>query len=262
MDFLEELEKGPMMVSPRSEILLAEQASSLGSPACALVIHDSAAVTAMHQESLALGARLITTNTAQANEACLSAVGLGDHVNEINWLAAQMACAEAKTAGAFAAGRVTPPPGEFSGTSLEKLLTTQVGALLDGGCRVILFDRFSEPGSLLLALEVKNTLHHCPAIYTIHVESMDPLHMGPAIAASQTLAKEGAEVIGWTGPAALDAALLFSESSDHSPLAAFPEETSRTIEPGKDAHLALLGGFETPERLVEQFKILLQSARP
>src|SRR5439155_22573561 len=43
----------------------------------------------------------------------------------------------------------------------------QIGALLDGGVDLIFLETFSDLDELALALHVKQSLHHCPAVCSI-----------------------------------------------------------------------------------------------
>ena len=129
-------------------------------------------VQRVHESYLAAGARLIRTNSFGANTVRLAAHGLEHRVNEINWTAAQLARDCAKTADARVAGSVGPlgisaAEAALRGINRKAVFEEQIGALLDGGARVIVLETFTDIGELLLALEAKQSLHHCPAIASL-----------------------------------------------------------------------------------------------
>lgn len=129
------------------------------------VLEDPDGVEAHHRRCLALGARAVRTVTFQGHAAGLEKEGLADRVNEVNWTAARIACEAAEDRGAAVFGWVGP-----TGLGAEEaygLFREQLGALLDGGCRLILFEGFSRLDELVAAVETLRELHHCPAVTLI-----------------------------------------------------------------------------------------------
>ena len=50
------------------------------------------------------------------------------------------------------------------------MLPGQIGALLEGGVDLIVLENFQDIDELLIALHVKQSLHHCPAICSFAAE--------------------------------------------------------------------------------------------
>jgi homocysteine S-methyltransferase len=121
-------------------------------------------VTQVHRDYLAAGARLIRTHSFGANAARLAQWGLEGRVSELNWLAARIAREAAQGTGALVAASVGPT-GQGSGA--QALFAEQLGALLDGGAQCVIFETFTDLDELRVALEVKQSLHHCPAIASL-----------------------------------------------------------------------------------------------
>ncbi len=115
----------------------------------------------VHRDYLAAGAQFIRTHSFGSNAARLAQWGLERRVGELNWTAARIAREAAKGTGAIVAASVGPT-GQGSGAG--RLLKEQVGALLDGGAQCVIFETFTDVEELLTALEVKQSLHHCPAV--------------------------------------------------------------------------------------------------
>ncbi len=156
-------------------------------------------VAGWHRRVLGSGARAIRTATLGANRPGLAAVGLEDRVNEVNWTAARIAVEAAEDADAAVFGWVGP-----AGSRPEEraaMYREQLGALLDGGCRLLLFEGFSDINDMETAVEALRDLHHCPAVV-----------LGPGEADDDTLEMwrrraegVGADVFGawWPGPGGL-----------------------------------------------------------
>ncbi len=144
------------------------------------------AVTAVHASFLNAGAQVIRTNSLRARAHDLEAHGLENRLSELHWLAAQLAKSAARGTAALVAGTVGQ---ENHGT--PSAYQARVGALLDGGSDLIFFENFTSLDELIMALHVKQALHHCPAICSIACSSH-----GDFAQAFRTLQNEGADVVG------------------------------------------------------------------
>ena len=123
----------------------------------------------IHERYVAAGARVIETNSFGANAARLSKYGMEHRVNEINWTAAKLARETVKGKDVFVAGSVGPlgitaEQAREQNIDRKAVFQEQIGALLDGGVDVIFFETFTDLDEMLLALHVKQSLHHLPAI--------------------------------------------------------------------------------------------------
>ena len=186
-------------------------------------------VRAVHEQAIAAGARLIRTNTFGANAVRLARHGHGHRVSEINWSAAQLAKDVARGTGVHVAGSVGPlgigaAEAQARGIDRQEVFTEQIGALLDGGAGVIFLETFLDLEELLIAVQVKHSLHHCPVIASLACPDDGRLPDGTTLAeAFAKLRAADADVVGINcvnGPAV--AVRLLAGISDDGPRAAFP----------------------------------------
>lgn len=174
---------------------------------------------AIHLQFAEAGIDVIRTNTAGANAANLGLHGLDGHVNEINWKSAQIARQAAKGHPTHVAGVVGPIARAHESLSgVGELFREQMGALLDGGAQLISLEGFERLDELLVALEVKYSLHHCPAICSLRFDETGRLAEGtPIEEASKILAANDADVIGIHSDS--DPAPLVSRAKSSLPVA-------------------------------------------
>lgn len=229
MNLLEEIEDHPLCADGAMGTLLMERGILAAQCLEELCVSQPDLVSAIHAEYLEAGARIIRTNSFGANPARLANHGLEGRVNEINWQAAQIAKLAAKGTGAYVAGSVGPlgiPAEEAAarGIDREECFRTQIGALLDGGVNLICLETFQDPDELLLALRVKHSLHHCPAICSLAPGKNGDLPGGTSISeAFGLLVRNDAEILGLnciTSDALL--AALENAMPAEIPLAVFP----------------------------------------
>lgn len=201
----------------------------------ALSITGQDAVARAHQEYIDAGARLIRTNSFGANAVRLTRHGLGNKVNEINWSAAQLARASAKGRGIYTAGSVGPlglsgAEAHRAGIDRRTVFQEQVGALLDGGVELIFFEGFADILEMELALEVKQSLHHCPVICSVILpsEASDADERWQAKMLGR-LRDNGADLVGMNGP--VTAAEDLCRNALDEPFVAFPD-AAEAGEPG------------------------------
>jgi methionine synthase I (cobalamin-dependent) len=159
--------------------------SHLGFPNLSITHPD--AVLHAHSTAINAGALLIKSNSRDANALSLKNFGIERRVSEINWMAAQLAQNAARQAGVEMVGSVGPLPistEEALRLDIDPLaiFTEQIGALIDGGARAILLDSFSDLPQLLLAVEAKHTLHHCPVIATLNCSASGQMPDGSLVA--------------------------------------------------------------------------------
>ena len=227
MDFLDELQQ--RILPGDGAMGTALTGAGVAGDACLeeLCVSAPERVMAVHAQAIAAGARLIRTNTFGANAVRLARHGHGHRVSEINWSAAQLAKDAARGTGVHVAGSVGPlglGAAEARGVDREEIFTEQIGALLDGGARVIFLETFTDLEELLIAVQVKHALHHCPVIASLACPDDRRLPDGTTLAeAFAKLRAAEADVVGINcvnGPAA--AVRLLENIGDDGPLAAFP----------------------------------------
>ena len=179
-------------------------------------------VRGIHESYIAAGARLIETNSFGANAVRLAQHGCEHRVSELNWTAAQLARDVAKGKGVYVAGCVGPlgitaEEAAARGIDRHEIFTEQIGALLDGGCQLIFLETFLDADELLIALQAKQALHHCPVVALL--TGNDPAEF--AAAAAKVRAAE-AEVVGVNCVDGKHAFHLLEGLDAGEPLAAFP----------------------------------------
>jgi homocysteine S-methyltransferase len=212
----------------------------------------------VHAQAIAAGARLIRTNTFGANAVRLARHGHEHRVSEINWSAAQLAKEVTKGTGVQVAGSVGPlginaAEAEARGIDRQEAFTEQIGALLDGGARVIFLETFLDLEELELAIYVKQSLHHCPVIASLACPDDGRLPDGTSLAeAFVRLRAADADIVGINcvnGPAVT--ARLLANIDDPGLIAAFPSAGLPDLRTGRPVWPA------TPEdfaRLVPQLE--------
>jgi methionine synthase I (cobalamin-dependent) len=168
MNLLEIIERTSVAGDGDLALVLRQHANDngLASATETLCLTDPGLVRAAHTAFADAGISVLRTNTLSANALFLKHVGFEGRVNELNWTAAQIACDDARGRDILIAGRVGPLPGDdvLTTNKMLEIFLEQLGALLDGGARALVFEGFTPGPQLQAALEAKQTLHHCPAI--------------------------------------------------------------------------------------------------
>jgi methionine synthase I (cobalamin-dependent)/5,10-methylenetetrahydrofolate reductase len=194
-----------------------------------LCVSQADLIRGIHERYVAAGALLIETNSFGANAARLAKYGFEHRVNEINWTAAKLARETARGKDVCIAGSVGPlgltaEQAKDQGIDRKAVFQEQIGALLDGGVDVIFFETFTDLDELLLALHVKQSLHHCPAICSMACSEEGRLPDGmPLPQAFERLRAADADILGancLNGPQAM--LRLFQRLPAQGLLSAFP----------------------------------------
>jgi methionine synthase I (cobalamin-dependent) len=132
---------------------LGKRSGRAGSPCDELTLSHPDLVRDLHREYVAAGARLLRTNTFQANRLCLEGRRLGARTEEINGRAVRLA-REAVGDG-FVAGSVGPL-GSWNGPldpgRRQELYAEQCRALAEEGCDLILLETFMDLSDLKAAI--------------------------------------------------------------------------------------------------------------
>jgi homocysteine S-methyltransferase len=222
MDFLDELQHRPLLGDGAMGTELLASGVPLERCLEELCVSQPDIVRGVHERYLAAGARVISTNSFGANAVRLARHGHEHRVNEINWSAAQLAKEAAQGTGAYVAGSVGPlgisaKEAAAQGIDRQAVFLEQIGALLDGGCRLIFLETFLEVDELLIALHAKHSLHHCPVVALLAVEDSAQFS-----AAATRLRAADADVVGVNCVDGTGALSLLATLEDPGPLAAFP----------------------------------------
>jgi methionine synthase / methylenetetrahydrofolate reductase(NADPH) len=197
MSILEAIEIYPLCGDGTMGTLLRDRGARGNECVEALCLSGPDLVREIHADYVKAGADIIRTNTFAANAVQLGRHGLSNRVNEINWQATQLARQAAK--GAFVAGSVGPLgiTSEHQDVDPEDCFRTQVGALLEGGVDLIFLEAFLDVDELLVALHVKQSLHHCPAICSLTTgeDGLLPGNVSLEVA-REKLVRHDAEILG------------------------------------------------------------------
>lgn len=230
MSFLDDLQSRAIVADGAMGTELLAAGVPVGCCLEELCVSDEDRVRTVHAAYLAAGARILRTNTFGANSVRLARHGHGHRVGEINWTAAQLArdCAEERS-GVIVGGSVGPlgiteAEALAGGIDREAVFLEQIGALIDGGARLIFLETFTALDELLIAIHVKHSLHHLPVIASVACGSDGRLPDGTTLAdAFARLRAADADIVGVNcvgDPAATLRAL--EGIDDPGPLAAFP----------------------------------------
>ena len=196
-------------------------------------------VRAVHEGYVAAGARIIRTNSFGANAPRLARHGLDHRVSELNWTAAQLARDAAKGKDVLVAGSVGPlgmddEAARAVGVDRGQVFAEQIGALLDGGAQCIFLETFLDLEELLVALQAKHALHHCPVVCSLVPDEGGALRDGTPLAeALARLRAAEADIVGVNCLAPSAALAALGACADSGPLAAFPSAGLPAIEEGR-----------------------------
>lgn len=252
MDLLDELQTRLVPGDGAMGTLLIEAGIPLERCFEELCVSRGELIAGIHEQYIAAGARVIETNSFGANAVRLEKYGLANRVNEINWAAAQLAKQSARGKDVFVAGSVGPlglsaEQAAEHGIDRRAVFQEQIGALLDGGVGLIIFETFSDLEELSLALHVKQSLHHCPAICSMACSEEGRLPSGVLLAdAFARLRGEGADIVGancLNGPQAM--LRLFQHLPAGELLSAFPNAGYPKYHDGRYLY------YTTPEYFAE-----------
>lgn len=159
-------------------------------------------VKQIHQEYVEAGARILEANTYGANRIRLAFSELGDRVNEINRLGAQLA-REASGGKALVAGAIGPvgkplkPVGLVEPDEAKEAFKEQALALLEGGVDLIIIETFSDLDELKLAYDAVKELSDLPIILQkTFIEDGETLAGGLPQRVGDTMLSWGATLIG------------------------------------------------------------------
>ena len=128
-----------------------------------LCVTEPDRIETIHQEYVAVGARVIETNSFGANAVRLERFGFEGRVEEINRAAAQIALKTARGKDVYVAGSVGPlgisgDEAASRGIDREDCFREQVTALLEGGAQMIFFETFMDFEEMEIALRARKEI--------------------------------------------------------------------------------------------------------
>jgi len=260
MDFLDELANRIIPGDGAMGTLLMEAGVPLERCFEELCISQPDQIRHVHEQYLAVGARVIETNSFGANAVRLEKYGLADRVREINASAVKLALECAAGRDAYVAASVGPlgigaDEARVRGIDRRAVFQEQVSALLDAGAQLVIFETFFDFEELALALEVKRELDGCPVICSLACNDEGRLPSGMnVVEAFADLRRRGADVVGLNcvnGPQAM--LRLFERLPLDGPLSAFPNAGHPKYHDGRYLYYTEPDYFaQVARKLVEQ----------
>lgn len=171
-----------------------------------VVLSQPHLVTELHRDYLDSGALVLTTNSWSANAFKLSAFGLAEKVEELNFKAAELARHVAEDR-AWVAGCIGPlgvriePWGPTSFDEARQAFRNQARALLDGGVDIIVLESFGDLNEIqqaILAVRELGTTQPLVAMMTTN-EDGESLYGTDPVWFVRQLDAWGADVVGVNG---------------------------------------------------------------
>ncbi len=215
----------------------------------ALNLSDPEAVREVHDDYRDAGARILTTNTWDANRVKLTAHEWADSLEKINRNGVRLARESAAGEMIFVAGSIGPlgalvkPYGRLTLAQVREIFEEQARCLLDAGVDLILLETFA---SLLEAAEAARAVRGLSAEIPI-VAEMTFLADGrtafgeSASHALATLALAGADAVGMNctlGPQETHDVLTRLPASIPVPLSVMPNAGYPTVVHGRNVYLS------------------------
>ena len=184
-------------------------------------------LTAIHNDYLQAGARIVTSNTFGGNRARLAGAGLADRLAELNRKGVELARAAAGER-AWVAGDVGPtgqllePYGELAVADAEAIYREQVTVLAKAGADFLLVETMNDIEEALCAVRMARAHTALPVFCTFAFNAKGRTMMGlqPGDAARRA-AEAGADAVGANcgeGPDAVLAALTGMREAVNLPL--------------------------------------------
>jgi len=170
MDLLDELQTRVLCGDGAIGTLLLDAGIPLERCFEELCVSEPDRIEKIHQQYIAVGARIIETNTFGANAVRLEKFGLEGRVAEINYAAAQLGVRAALGKNVYVAGSVGPlglsrDEAMSRGIDRAQCFREQISGLLEGGVDLIFFETFMDFEEMEIALrawkEIDNGLVIC-----------------------------------------------------------------------------------------------------
>jgi homocysteine S-methyltransferase len=229
--------------------LLVSRGASPDHAKSPLNVSDPEAVREVHEDYCDAGARILTTNTWDANRVKLTAHEWADSLEKINREGVRLAREAAIGEMVFVAGSIGPlgalvkPYGTLTMTQVREIFQEQARALLDSDVDLIVLETF---GNLLEAAEAVRAIRvlsaDLPVIAEMTFLADGRTAFGESAAhALSTLAIAGADAVGMNctlGPQESHDVFTRLPSSISAPLSVMPNAGYPTIVHGRNVYLS------------------------
>ncbi len=248
-DFRRALAEEILLADGAMGTLLVSRGASPDQAKSPLNLTDPESVREVHDDYRDAGARILTTNTWDANRVKLTAHEWSDSLEKINREGVRIAREAAAGELVFVAGSIGPlgalvkPYGALTLVQVREIFEEQARALLEGGVDLILLETF---GSLLEAAEAVRSVRGLSARIPI-VAEMTFLSDGrtsfgeDASHALSTLALAGADAVGMNctlGPQETHDVFVRLPASIPVPLSVMPNAGYPTVVHGRNVYLS------------------------
>lgn len=229
--------------------LLVSRGASPEQAKSPLNLTDPESVREVHEDYLEAGARILTTNTWDANRVKLTAHEWADSLEKINREGVRLARESATGELAFVGGSIGPlgalvkPYGRLTLVQVREIFDEQARLLLDAGADLIVLETF---GSLLEAAEavraVRGLSAEIPIIADMTFLSDGRTAFGESAAhALSTLVLAGADAVGMNctlGPQETHDIFARLSASVSAPLCVMPNAGYPTVVHGRNVYLS------------------------
>jgi homocysteine S-methyltransferase len=214
-----------------------------------LNLSDPGAVSEVHEDYVDAGARILTTNTWDANRVKLTTHEWADSLEKINREGVRIAREAAAGEVAFVAGSIGPlgalvkPYGTLHLSQVREIFEEQARVLLEAGVDLILLETF---GSLLEAAEavraVRGLSAEIPLVAQMTFLSDGRTSFGESVSHSlNTLALAGADVVGMNctlGPQETHDVFARLSGAISAPLSVMPNAGYPSVVHGRNVYLS------------------------
>jgi len=229
--------------------LLVSRGASPDQAKSPLNVSDPEAVKEVHEDYVDAGARIITTNTWDANRVKLTTHEWADSLEKINREGVRLAREAAAGDRVFVAASIGPlgalvkPYGTLTMTQVREIFQEQARVLLEADADLILLETF---GSLLEAAEavraVRDLSSDVPILAQMTFLADGRTAFGEsAVHALSTLARAGADAVGMNctlGPQESHDVFTRLPASITAPLAVMPNAGYPTVVHGRNVYLS------------------------
>ena len=203
-DIRERLKTDVLLADGAMGTLLVSRGAPADGPRSPVCLTSPDLVSEIHDDYVAAGAQILSTNTWDANRAKLTRFDWADSLEKINREAVRLARAAAEGEYVYVAGSVGPlgqlvkPYGPLTRLHVRELFTEQIRILLEEGVDLLSFETFSSTLEAVEALRAARALSaDIPilASMTFLADGKTPFG-AEAIDALRELVEAGADIVG------------------------------------------------------------------
>ncbi len=248
-DFRKTIAEEVLLADGAIGTLLTSRGASPDQARSPLNLSDPESVSEVHDDYVEAGARLLTTNTWDANRVKLTAHEWADSLERINREGARLARESAAGEHVYVAGAIGPlgalvkPYGSLQLTQVREIFEEQARVLLDAGVDLLLLETF---GSLLEAAEavraVRGLSSEIPIVAEMTFLAEGRTAFGEAAThALATLAAAGADVVGMNctlGPQETEDIFSKLSGAVPVPLCVMPNAGYPSVVHGRNVYLS------------------------